>query len=173
MKKGLIQVYTGNGKGKTTAALGLCLRAAGRGMKSLIIQFMKGQKYGELEALKLLSDYIKIEQMGLDTFIHISGPSAEDVALAKKGLERAKQAMLKREVDILVLDEINVAIYFRLITLAEALEVVDMKPEDMELILTGRYAPPQLLNRADLVTRMDCRKHYFNAGIPARDGIER
>lgn len=173
MKRGQIQLYTGNGKGKTTAALGLCLRAAGRGMKSLIVQFMKGQKYGELEAVKALSDYITIEQMGLDTFVHVSGPSPEDIALAKKGLTRARKAMLNDEVDILVLDEINVAVYFRLVTVAEVLELMEMKPEKMELILTGRYAPPQLIHRADLVTRMECVKHYYDAGIPARDGIER
>lgn len=173
MKRGMIQLYTGNGKGKTTAALGLCLRAAGRGMKSLIIQFMKGQKYGELEAVKPLSDFIRIEQMGLDTFVHVTGPEPRDVEMAKKGLARAKLAMLNNEVDILVLDEINVAIYFRLIKVEEVLELLDLKPEGMEIILTGRYAPPQLIYRADLVTRMDCRKHYYNAGVQARDGIER
>lgn len=173
MTKGQIQLYTGNGKGKTTAALGLCLRAAGRGMRSLIIQFMKGQKYGELEAIQALSHYITIEQMGLDTFVHVSGPSAEDIALAKKGLDRAREAMLNDELDILVLDEINVAVYFRLVTVSEVLELLDLKPEKMELILTGRYAPPQLIHRADLVTRMECVKHYYDAGVLARDGIER
>jgi len=173
MKKGLIQVYTGNGKGKTTAALGLCLRAAGRGMKSLVIQFMKGQKYGELAAVKALADYIKIEQYGLDTFVHISSPAAEDISRAKDALQRARGAMQKQEVDILVLDEINVAVYFRLVTVEEVRELLDLKPESMELILTGRYASPEVIYRADLVTRMECVKHYFDAGVPARDGIER
>jgi len=173
VKKGLIQVYTGNGKGKTTAALGLCMRAAGRGMKSLIIQFMKGQKYGELEAAKCFAGLLRIEQYGLDTFIHISGPGAEDVARAKQGLQRAREAMNKQEADILVLDEINVAIYFRLVTIKEVLELMEMKPEGMELVLTGRYAPPEIINRADLVTRMECIKHYYYAGIQAREGIER
>ena len=173
MKKGLVQVYTGNGKGKTTAALGLCLRAAGREMKSLVIQFMKGQKYGELEAVKSLNGLITIEQMGLDTFIHVSGPSAEDVAMAQKGLERARRAMKDNEADILVLDEINVAVYFRLIKIEEVLELIGGKPESMELVLTGRYAAPQVIGRADLVTRMECVKHYYEDGIPARDGIER
>ncbi|MBC8276866.1 MAG: cob(I)yrinic acid a,c-diamide adenosyltransferase [FCB group bacterium] len=173
MRKGTVQVYTGNGKGKTTAALGLCLRAAGRGMKSLIIQFMKGQKYGELDAVKSLGGLITIEQMGLDTFVHVSGPSEEDIAMAQKGLDRARQALKDDEVDILVLDEINVAVYFRLVKIEEVLELIDARPESMELVLTGRYAPPQVIGRADLVTRMECVKHYYDAGIPARDGIER
>jgi len=173
MRKGTVQVYTGNGKGKTTAALGLCLRAAGRGMKSLIIQFMKGQKYGELEAVKSLGGLITIEQMGLDTFVHVSSPAPEDVAMAQKGLDRARQALKDDEVDILVLDEINVAVYFRLVRIEKVLELIDARPESMELVLTGRYAPPQVIGRADLVTRMECVKHYYDAGVPARDGIER
>lgn len=173
MHKGTVQVYTGNGKGKTTAALGLCLRAAGRGMKSLIIQFMKGQKYGELDAVKLLGGLITIEQMGLDTFVHVSGPSADDAAMAQKGLERARRAMKENDIDILVLDEINAAVYFRLIKIDEVLELIDARPDSMELVLTGRYAAPQVIGRADLVTRMECIKHYYEDGIPARDGIER
>ena len=172
MKRGYIQLYTGNGKGKTTAALGQALRAAGRGMKTLVIQFLKGQKYGELESAKRFSEYIKIEQMGRDTFVHISGPAAEDIALAEKGMERARQA-LQEDWDILVLDEVNVAIYFRLLRVAEVLELLDSKPEGLEIILTGRYAPPELIKRADLVTRMEQIKHYYSQGVQARDGIER
>ena len=173
MTKGMVQLYTGNGKGKTTAAMGLALRAAGRGMKTLIIQFMKGQKYGELNAVKALSEFITIEQMGLDTFVHVSGPSPEDCAMAAKGLTRAEEAMREGKWDILVLDEINVAVYFRLVKTKQVLELIDNKPEGMELILTGRYAPHEFIARADLVTRMDAQKHYYDAGIPARDGIER
>jgi cob(I)alamin adenosyltransferase len=173
MKQGLIQVYTGNGKGKTTAALGLALRATGRGMRTLVIQFMKGQKYGELEAVKKLAPFITIEQMGLDTFVHTTKCNPQDREMALKGLNRALQAMEESEVDILILDEINVALYFKLLRLHEVLELLDKKPIEMELILTGRYAHPSIIARADLVTRMECVKHYFNRGIVARDGIER
>jgi len=173
MQKGMIQVYTGNGKGKTTAALGLAMRAAGRGMKTLIIQFMKGQKYGEIESAKRLHPHIVIEQMGLDTFVHVSGRIDEDVEMAEKGLHRARQAMTTENWDIIVLDEINVAVYFRLLKIEDVLKLMDEKPQGMELILTGRYAPHQFVARADLVTRMDSLKHYFNDGISARDGIER
>ena len=169
----MIHVYTGNGKGKTTAALGLALRAAGRGMKTLIIQFMKGQKYGELESARRLYPNIVIEQMGLDNFVHVSSPTAEDVEMAEKGLNRVREAMTTENWDIIVLDEINVAVYFRLLKVEDVLKVMDDKPDHMELVLTGRYAPHQFVSRADLVTRMDSLKHYFDNGIPARDGIER
>ena len=173
MKKGMIHVYTGNGKGKTTAALGLAFRAAGRGMKTLIIQFMKGQKYGEIESAKRLHPNIVIEQMGLDTFVHVSGPTTEDLALAEKGMQRARRAMTDEDWDIIVLDEVNVAIYFRLLDVDEVLDLMNDKPEHLELVLTGRYAPHQIVARADLVTRMDALKHYFEQGVMARDGIER
>jgi len=173
VKRGMIHLYTGNGKGKTTAALGLALRAAGWKKKTLIIQFMKGQKYGELEAVKALSPYITIEQMGLDTFVHIEGPTEIDCQMAQKGLARAREAMESGDIDILVLDEINVALYFRLLELSEVLELIDDKPSAMELVLTGRYAPHKLIERADLVTRMELVKHYFEQGVQARTGIER
>ncbi|MDP2920697.1 MAG: cob(I)yrinic acid a,c-diamide adenosyltransferase [Dehalococcoidia bacterium] len=172
--KGYIQVYTGNGKGKTTAALGLAFRALGRGLKTYIGQFMKGQKYGELEAARLVPDCIKIEQYGKATFVHIKNPPAPvDVRMAKEGLEKARAAMLSGNYDIIVLDEIITAHYFHLITLDEMLEIIKQKPDGVELIFTGRYAPAELIDAAHLVTEMTEVKHYYHEDVPARDGIER
>ena len=172
MKQGYIQIYTGDGKGKTTAALGLALRAAGHGLHTYIAQFMKGQSYGELRSIRLIPE-IKIEQFGKDTFIHIDQASQEDIRMAKQGLEKASQAMLSQKYNIIILDEINVAIHFKLLTIAEVMDFISSKPENIELILTGRRAPQELINRADLVTEMREIKHYYQQGVSARDGIER
>lgn len=171
--KGLIQVYTGNGKGKTTAALGLCLRAAGWGYRSYIGQFLKGQDYGELHAIKKFGDLIVIEQFGKKGFIHIErGPDEEDIRLAKNGLKKCFLEMKSGDFRIVVLDEINVAIYFKLISEEEIHSFLDEKPDDVELILTGRYAPQSIIERSDLVTEMMEVKHYYQKGIKARKGIE-
>jgi cob(I)alamin adenosyltransferase len=172
--KGYVQVYTGNGKGKTTAALGLAFRAMGRGLHSYIGQFMKGQFYGELNAAKMTADFITIEQYGKDTFIHVKNPpDIEDVSMAQAGLAKARLAMLSGRYDIVVMDEICTAYFFHLITIKEILEIIAQKPGGVELIFTGRYAPKELLDRANLVTEMTEVKHYYPQGIPARDGIER
>jgi len=171
--KGYVQVYTGDSKGKTTAALGLALRAAGNGLKTYIGQFMKGQKYGELKAAEMLKPYITIEQYGKDTFIHVQGPSEEDVQMAKDGLSRAKKAMLSGEYDIVVFDEINVAHHFKLITLEEMLDIISSKPQGVEVIFTGRKAPAEVIEAADLVTEMKEIKHYYQKGVQAREGTER
>lgn len=172
--KGLIQVYTGNGKGKTTAALGLCMRAAGWGYKSFIGQFLKGQEYGELHFITKFPDLIVVEQFGKKGFIHIEkGPDEEDIKLAKNGLRRCYSEMKSGKFRIIVLDEINVAIYFKLISEEEIHSFLDEKPENVEIVLTGRYAPQSIIDRADLVTEMREVKHYFQRGIVARKGIEK
>jgi cob(I)alamin adenosyltransferase len=181
---GLVHVYTGDGKGKTTAALGLALRAAGHGLRTYIGQFMKGQDYGELEGVERLGadalgrPWVTIEQFGKPTFIHISadgtGSTAteEDVRLAREGLAAVRQAIQSGEYDLVVLDEINVALYFRLLTVQKVLDVIDAKPEDVELVLTGRHVPDEILARADYVTEMREVKHPYQRGIQARKGIE-
>jgi len=171
--KGYVHVYTGDSKGKTTAALGLAFRASGNGLKTYIGQFMKGQKYGELKAAEMMKPYITIEQYGRDTFIHVKGPTEKDVRMAKDGLARAKEAMLSGNYDIVVFDEINVAHYFNLVTLEEMMDIISSKPEGVEVVFTGRKAPPEVIEAADLVTEMKEIKHYYRKGVQARDGIER
>lgn len=171
---GAIQIYTGNGKGKTTAALGLALRAAGHGMRTYIGQFLKGQEYGELRAVERLAPLITIAQFGRSGFVHVKEPpEKEDVEKAAEGLAACREAVLSGAYDIVIFDEICVALYFHLIPLSAVLAVLDLKPRSMELVLTGRYAPPELIDRADLVTEMREVKHYYRNGIPAREGIER
>ncbi|RJP17710.1 MAG: cob(I)yrinic acid a,c-diamide adenosyltransferase [Deltaproteobacteria bacterium] len=172
--KGYVQVYTGDGKGKTTASLGLAVRAAGHGLKVTVLQFMKGWiDYGELEGVRMLAPHVKIVQAGRDTFVNRKNPDPEDVRLARQGWERAKRIIEERQADILVLDEINCAMDFGLIPVGEVLEALRRKPDGMELILTGRGAPPEIMEAADLVTEMREIKHYYKAGVDARVGIER
>ena len=171
--KGYVQVYTGNGKGKTTAALGLAFRALGCGLKTYIGQFMKGQKCSELDAAMVVSDYVTIEQYGKTGFTKDKEhPDAQEMRNAKAGLVKARKAMLSGKYDIIVLDEINTAHFFHLITVEEMLELVKKKPDGVELVFTGRYAPQELIEAADLVTEMVEVKHYYNKGILSRKGIE-
>lgn len=171
--KGYVQVYTGNCKGKTTAALGLAFRAAGEGIKTYIGQFMKGEHYGEIRAAKIMQPYITIEQYGKPGWVHTEcPPNEEDVWMAKDGLRRAKDAMLCGNYDIVVFDEIITAHFFQLVSLEEILEIIRSKPDGVEIIFTGRYAPPELIEVADLVTDMVEVKHYYHKGIKARVGIE-
>ena len=173
MEKGLVQVYTGNGKGKTTAALGIALRAVGHGFKVLIVQFMKGNiEYGELESARKLFPNLTIKPMGRKTFVSKSCPDPVDVRQAQKGFSLAKKAVKNKEFDVVILDEINVAVDYGLIPLEDLLQLIDSKPETVELILTGRNAKPEILDKADLVTEMIDRKHYYDKGISARKGIE-
>jgi len=166
----LIQIYTGNGKGKTTAALGLAVRAAGAGLKVYIAQFIKGKRYSELRALKNFKN-IKIEQFGRGCFIR-GKPEKKDIALAKKGLEKIKQAITARRFDLIILDEINIATRLKLIKVSDLLSVLKKARPKTELVLTGRYAHPKILKVADLVSEIKEVKHYFNKGIKARKGIE-
>ena len=171
--KGYVQVYTGNGKGKTTAALGLAFRAMGCGLKTYIGQFMKGRKYSELDAVKMVSDYITIEQYGKKNFTQVKEhPETEDVQIARTGMLKAREAMLSGKYDIIILDEINTAHYFHLITINEILELIKERPDGVELVFTGRYAPQELIDAADLVTEMVEVKHYFGKGTISRRGIE-
>jgi len=173
LTKGYVQVYTGNGKGKSTAALGLAFRAMGRGLRTYIGQFMKGCYYGELEAANMVSPYITIEQYGRDAFVHVkSPPPEEDLWLARKGLARAREAMLCGSYSIVILDEIITAHYFNLVSLAEIEAIIADKPETVELVFTGRYAPPEVIAAADLVSEITEVKHYYQQGIYAREGIE-
>lgn len=170
MEKGYVQVYTGNGKGKTTAAFGLCLRAVCAGKKVFIGQFVKGMEYSELNAANILPNF-EIEQFGRGCFIR-NEPSLEDIEAAKKGLEKCKKIISSGEYDVVVLDEINIAMFFKLISVEEVLELIRQKSDKTELILTGRYAPQEIIDAADLVTEMKEIKHYYTKGVMARKGIE-
>ena len=172
LEQGLVQVYTGEGKGKTTAALGLVLRAAGWRLRSYVAQFMKQQLTGEQQALKLFAQYVTLEQFGRPGFLRPGEVTPEDIALARLGLDRARAAMAGGEYDIVVLDEVNTAVSFGLLDEAEVIEFIDARPVNVELLLTGRGASEGVLARADLVTRMVEEKHPYQRGIKARRGIE-
>lgn len=171
-KQGYFQVYTGDGKGKTTAALGLALRASGRGLPVYIGQFMKGQDYGELHALPRLES-VTHEQYGDPGWVYKGKVTEAQRALAAEGLRRGREALLSGKYRIVILDEINMAIWFELIPLEAALELLDQRPQETELIFTGRRADPAIIERADLVTEMREVKHYYTQGVPAREGIEK
>jgi len=173
MEKSLIQVYTGDGKGKTTAALGLALRAIGHGLMVLVIQFMKGNiDYGELQSAQKLYPRLIIRSMGRETFVSKSNPDQIDIQRAQEGFSLAEKAIRSNEFDIVILDEINVAVDYGLIPLRHVLELMDTKPDSVELVLTGRGAKAEVMERADLVTEMMDRKHYYSKGVSARKGME-
>lgn len=169
---GLVQVYTGGGKGKTTAALGLALRAWGRGLRICIIQFMKhGDDYGEVVALRKLGA-IEISQFGRDKLIHKGRHTKEDERLAHEGLEKAREALASGRYDLVIMDEINVVVDFGILQADEVLEVVRARAGEVEVVLTGRNAPEEIIHEADLVTEMVMRKHPYDRGVMARKGIE-
>ena len=166
----MIQVYTGNGKGKTTAALGLALRAAGAGFRVYIIQFIKGRRYSELAALKKIKN-ITLVQCGRGCFIK-DKPQPKDIVLARAGLAKLKQVIAKKCYRLIILDEINVAMKMGLLEIEEVLNIIRKVPRGIELVLTGRYAPPGILKIADLVSDIREAKHYYQKGTKARKGIE-
>ncbi len=174
LKKGAVQVYTGAGKGKTTAAMGLALRAAGRGLRVFICQFMKGRETGEALIIReRLSDLIEIHQCGGEGFItNRESPPSDAIEMATRALSLSRKALLSGEYDLVILDEVNVAVYFNLIKEEEVLKLIKEKPPHVELVLTGRRAPASVMEAADLVTEMKEIKHYFRAGLSARKGIE-
>ncbi len=176
-KHGYIQVYTGNGKGKTTASLGLAMRALGRCWKVLIIMFTKGgDDYGELNSFRNLSPEISknltIVQAGLDRIVYENNKNANDEAEIKKGWELAKKVIKNDEYNLVILDEANIAIDLGLIDINEVIEVLKNKPDEMEIVLTGRNADPRIIELAHLVSEIKPVKHYWNTGIAARKGIE-
>ena len=172
LKKGYVQVYTGDGKGKTTAAFGLALRAAGYDLQVFIAQFIKGRRYSEIKSLEKLKDNITVKQYGRGFFIR-KKPCDEDIKAAKAGLEEIKELLASGKYDLVILDEINIAVYFKLLSVEDILDLIDLKPDDVELVLTGRKVDPKVIEKADLVTEMREIKHYYNNGIVARSGIEK
>ena len=170
---GLIQVYTGNGKGKSTAAFGQAIRAVGAGLKVAIIQFLKFSKgYSEHNALSLFKPNVSIESFGRQGFIDKSGPLEEDYKLAQEAFQNAIKKASDKEVDLLILDELNIALYYNLIDINSVLSFLKNKPRDLEIIITGRYASPEIIKIADLVTEMKEIKHPYEKGLMARKGIE-
>lgn len=169
---GLIQVYTGNGKGKTTAALGLALRAAGHGFKVAMIQFMKeNTEYGEFRAAAFLPGFTLL-QVGRNDFVDAANPDPVDIRLARDGWEIAKKMIMDRQHRIVILDEINVAMAWNLLDTDAVANFLTSRPGDVEIVLTGRYAPKVILDMADLVTEMREIRHPYQAGIEGRKGID-
>lgn len=169
--KGYIHIYTGNGKGKTTAALGLTLRGVGAGKSVFFAQFAKGQIYSEIKILQQNIPNVEVRQYGLDCFIYRE-PSQADIDAARKGLEEVLKIIKSDKYDIVVLDEANIALFYKMFSADELITVLKQKPERTEIIITGRYAPQELIDLADLVTEMKEIKHYYQQGILARVGIE-
>jgi len=170
--RGIVMVITGNGKGKTTAAVGQALRAIGHGRRVFMIQFMKGRKYGEVLAAEKAFPDFTIRQSGLDSFVMRDNPAPVDIELARAGLDLARQTITAGAHDLVILDEINVALDFKLIPLAEVVELVVNKPAAVDLILTGRYAPPEIVDLADTVSEIQEIRHHYAKGIKERAGME-
>ena len=171
-RKGLVQVYTGNGKGKTTAAFGQALRAVGQGFRVCVIQFMKGRKYGEFLAAERFIPNLTVRLSGLDSFVMRENPAPLDIELARQGLAIAREAVASGDYEMVILDEINVAVDFKLIPVADVIDLIRNRPPALDLILTGRYAAPEIIALADTVTEMHQIRHHYDAGVKERAGIE-
>lgn len=169
--KGYVQVYTGDGKGKTTAAFGLALRAVGQGFRVFIAQFAKGENYGEIKTVRENLPNITVKQYGRKCFI-VDKPNTEDIRLAREGLADVKSAIQSGTYDLVILDEANIAVYYHLFSVDELLNLIRNKPENVELVITGRKADPKILDAADLITEMKEIRHYYQKGVSARVGIE-
>lgn len=173
LSRGLVQVYTGDGKGKTTAALGLALRAAGHGLRSIVFCFMKtNDTYGEILGAPLFEPWITMRPVGRETFVDRENPAAEDMRVAREGFAAACEAAMSGEYDLVILDEMNLILDFGLVKVDEVLALLKDKPKHVEIVLTGRSAPTVLLEAADLVTEMVERKHYYPKGVYARRGVD-
>jgi len=170
--KGYIQVYTGDGKGKTTAAIGLSIRAAGAGLRVLIAQFIKRGEYSEIKSLKRFSDLITVAQFGRGHFI-VGDPPPECIEKAHLGLECVASCIVSGEYDVVILEEANIAVKRGFLSVQDLLDLIDIKPDNVEMVITGRNADPKIIARADLVTEMKNIKHYFDQGQRARVGIEK
>jgi len=170
--KGYIQVYTGDGKGKTTAALGLAMRAFGAGLNIFMAQFVKGMTYSEQETFKVLSEQLTVKQYGRGCFIK-GDPTEEDINAAREGLKEVRELMLSGKYQVIILDEANIATFYNLFSVDDLLDLINEKPDGLELIITGRRADPKIIEVADLVTEMKEIKHYYQKGVVARTGIEK
>lgn len=170
-ERGYLQVYTGNGKGKTTAAIGLGVRAAGAGLRVIMVQFMKGRRYSELDALRNIPNF-EVHQHGRDEFVSKEHPEQIDIDLAREGLSHAERAIMSSKYDLVILDELNVALDFGLVPISEVENILRTRPRHVEVVITGRYAPKEVLEMADLVTEMKAMLHFYNNGVKARKGIE-
>lgn len=170
--KGLVRIYTGTGKGKTTAAMGQAMRAAGHGLKVYIVQFMKGwPHYGELDTVGRHPN-VAIKQFGRPDFVDKENPEPVDIRMAQEALDHGREIVMSGEYDLVILDEVNVALEWKLVELGDLLSLMDQKPPGVELILTGRYAHPEIIAKADLVTEMREIKHPYQQGLRSRRGID-
>ncbi len=170
--KGYVQVYTGDGKGKTTASLGLCVRAIGADKRVLIVQFLKKGDFSEIKGLGYFGSMVKVKQFGTGHFVR-GKPSRADIEIAEAGLEYVKTQMMSGSFHVIILDEINIAMDMGLLKVSDVLEFLSSRPDDVEVVLTGRYAPKEIVDVADLVTECRMIKHYFTKGVKAREGIEK
>ena len=176
-KHGYIQVYTGNGKGKTTASLGLCMRALGRNWKVLLVMFTKGgDNYGELISFKKLSkeinDNLTIVQAGLDRIVYSDNANTQDKQIIQNGWKIVKEAIKNNQYNLIIMDEVNICLDLGLLDLKEVVETLKNKPEEMEIVLTGRNAKKEIIDIAHLVSKIEPIKHYWDTGVIAREGIE-